>query len=107
MPPLLPASVPQHDYCGVLEDIATWWPKIKPGGLMAGHDFHDAAEAKAITKWNNWSVCGDGSTHNGAVKGAVLEFFAKRKLQVVVTYSEKAFHSWLVRKPELMCTGAS
>ena len=26
----------RHDYCGCYEDIVTWWPKLKIGGLMSG-----------------------------------------------------------------------
>jgi len=29
----------RHDYEGVLEDCEAWWPKLRVGGLMAGHDF--------------------------------------------------------------------
>ena len=29
-----------HDYDSVKEDINTWWPKIKMGGYIGGHDFH-------------------------------------------------------------------
>lgn len=29
-------TIPRHDYCGVLEDIELWWPKLRPGGIMAG-----------------------------------------------------------------------
>jgi len=28
-----------HTYESALEDIKAWWPKIKPGGAMAGHDY--------------------------------------------------------------------
>ena len=27
----------RHDYCGVKADIDDYWPKIRPGGIMAGH----------------------------------------------------------------------
>lgn len=29
-----------HDYNSVKLDMNNWWPKIKDGGCMAGHDFH-------------------------------------------------------------------
>lgn len=28
-----------HSYYGCARDIAAWWPKVKPGGKLAGHDF--------------------------------------------------------------------
>ena len=34
----------RHDYLGVLNDLSVWWPKLKAGGLMAGHDFTMQAE---------------------------------------------------------------
>ena len=29
----------RHDYEGPSEDLRAWWPKLCPGGLMAGHDY--------------------------------------------------------------------
>ena len=29
----------RHDYKGVAEDLAAWYPKLRKGGLCAGHDF--------------------------------------------------------------------
>jgi predicted O-methyltransferase YrrM len=28
-----------HDYESVRADLGAWWPKIKPGGILAGHDY--------------------------------------------------------------------
>ena len=28
-----------HDLASVRRDIALWWPKVRPGGILAGHDY--------------------------------------------------------------------
>jgi predicted O-methyltransferase YrrM len=30
-----------HTWDGVKNDIVLWWPKLKPGGVMAGHDYFE------------------------------------------------------------------
>jgi hypothetical protein len=30
-----------HEYQAVLDDIHAWYPKVKPGGVLAGHDYLD------------------------------------------------------------------
>jgi predicted O-methyltransferase YrrM len=36
-----------HDYDSVVKDMAAWYPKIKPGGIWAGHDYphHEVEQA--------------------------------------------------------------
>ena len=34
-----------HRYSHVLWDLKHWWPKIKPGGILAGHDWAQPGEA--------------------------------------------------------------
>lgn len=29
-----------HEYEDVVEDLKAWWPKIKKGGVLAGHDYY-------------------------------------------------------------------
>lgn len=35
-----------HDYRNVRNDILAWWHKLRPNGVMAGHDF---------AHWRNWA----------------------------------------------------
>lgn len=37
-----------HDYDNVRTDILAWWPKIKPGGVLAGDDFRFRGVNKAV-----------------------------------------------------------
>lgn len=30
----------EHTYEAVAQDIEDWWPKVKVGGILAGHDYH-------------------------------------------------------------------
>ncbi|CAB9506947.1 expressed unknown protein [Seminavis robusta] len=85
----------RHDYCGCKEDIEMYWPLVKPGGILAGHDFMANYEVAP----QDWSVCMDGSIHPEAVKGAVMEFANKHNLPVGVTYRETHWNSWWIRKP--------
>lgn len=73
-----------HRYEHVKADIAAWWPTIKPGGLLAGHDYRDGF---------------DGHTMFGVAQ-AVNEFFdtlSRPKSDLWVT-SESAYPTWVIRK---------
>jgi predicted O-methyltransferase YrrM len=37
-----------HSYSAVKRDIAAWLPKIKPGGVLSGHDRRRASVARAV-----------------------------------------------------------
>lgn len=30
-----------HNQPAVAQDLAAWWPKVRPGGILAGHDYFD------------------------------------------------------------------
>lgn len=70
----------QHHYEAVRNDIATWLPKLKKGGVLGGHDYLD------------------GRLPSGeyGVKRAVTEFSSERNWPVVVTH-EPDWPSWYVR----------
>ncbi len=50
----------RHDYCGVREDLRTWWPKLRMGGIFAGHDYLSGAEAQKLG--HTWRQCMDGES---------------------------------------------
>ena len=116
----------RHDRLGVLEDLATWWPLLRPGGIIAGHDYTEQKEPFGTTRGTisagdpevtgqDWTINYDGTRDatRRAVKGAVDDFFAgvapdghgaqvelrRCPLQVVVTYREMGWNTWLVAKP--------
>jgi len=37
-----------HSYQAVMDDIAAWLPKVKPGGVIAGHDYKCPAVHRAV-----------------------------------------------------------
>lgn len=85
----------RHDYNGVYEDLKLYWPKLKCGGIFAGHDFLDAHEVSG----QDWAVDQNGvrRTDGKAVKSAVIEFAAKKNRRVLYTLSDP-WPSWYLRK---------
>jgi hypothetical protein len=74
----------RHDYASVLEDIGVWFPKVAPGGVLAGHDYVDGHLPEGIF----------------GVRSAVDEFFGARGIPVGVTSNETVtYPSWIVRIP--------
>lgn len=62
-----------HDYDSVVADIQVWWPKVKPGGILGGHDFD--------------------FIHPGVIKG-VIEFAVHNELKL-----ETLDPDWWIVKP--------
>lgn len=77
----------RHDYLSVLEDLEAWCSKVKPGGILAGHDY----------------VNGDLPQGEFYVKKAVDEFFGNRDIPVHSTEGPsivEMFPTWIVEVPE-------
>lgn len=61
-----------HDYDNVLADIRAWRGKVKPGGVLAGHDYHQtwpgvvqAVESEFGTSAGSHGLCWYWSEQNG------------------------------------------
>ena len=67
---------------------------------MAGHDYWTAQEVDVLSNGSqDWSICEDGTKHEGSVKGAVNDFAKEHQLQVLITYQEQ-WPTWIIRKPQ-------
>ena len=64
-----------HSYEAVLADVKAWWPKLRPGGMISGHDYHDQKGDPDRSTCKAWH-CRFG------VKSAVDEFAAANGLTV-------------------------
>jgi hypothetical protein len=73
----------RHSYEGVTEDLHAWFPLLRPGGLMAGHDYNDGVFVEGVH----------------GVRTAVDEFFAARAIPVRHTYTDLPNASWIVQLP--------
>lgn len=73
-----------HDYDSVVADIAAWWPLVKPGGILSGHDYL-------------FGTVEQGYPANFGVKPAVDEFVSRENL-VLTTTTHDGSPTWWVFK---------
>jgi Methyltransferase domain len=73
----------RHDRTSVAKDLAEWYPKLRPGGVFAGHDYID------------------GTFVNGdfGVRSAVDGFFGPLGVPVRSTFMDGPWDSWYVLVP--------
>lgn len=67
-----------HSYEFCLEDISLWYPKVKVGGMISGHDYKNTTTEYGVME----------------VKKAVDEFFQGKEILV----TKKDWPSWIVVK---------
>lgn len=84
----------RHDYCAVMEDLHLFYPLLDKNGIMAGHDYLEAKDVPG----QDWSLCASGERHPGGVKGAVDEFTRTHHHQLLITYGDSPWNSWMFRK---------
>lgn len=73
----------RHSYEGVADDLQVWFPLVRPGGLMAGHDYNDGVFVEGVH----------------GVRSAVDEFFGARAIPVRHTYTDVPNASWIAQIP--------
>lgn len=76
-----------HSYESCLHDLNLWFPKVKKGGVIAGHDY--MSRIPNVNAPSNKSLID--------VKSAVDEFFGKRGISFRVT--DERYPSWYCIKP--------
>lgn len=69
-----------HDYEAVMDDVATWYPRVRAGGVLAGDDF---------------------DTGHPGVMQAVTEFAGRMGVEVQLTTDYNRPPSWFIEKPLL------
>jgi len=84
-----------HSYDGVMSDIEIWFPKVKVGGMVSGHDY-------ILTNWYNNDFIENGKDKNivlgeeylgiFGVNTAVDEFTKKHNINFNLT--AELFSSW-------------
>lgn len=89
----------RHDFKGVYEDMVAWWPKLRVGGIMSGHDYVSQDDGPSQTG-QNWTLNYDGTVDETGtvVKGAVDKFSAEVCRQLTISYREQGWNSWAMRK---------
>ncbi len=86
---VLPASADfvyldaRHDEASVREDLEAWYGKVRPGGVIAGHDYVDGAFDEGVF----------------GVRSAVDAFFGDRGVPVRRTLLDPPWRSWIVGVP--------
>lgn len=84
---------------GCTRDLVKWWPKLKKGGIFAGHDYVTQDDGPAQTR-QDWTTNFDGTKDESGtvVKGAVDKFATEVCRQVTVSYRESGWNTWAMRK---------
>lgn len=89
----------RHDFKGVYQDLRLWWPKLRKGGIMAGHDYVTQDDGPQQSG-QDWTINYDGTKDETrtVVKGAVDKFAAAVCRQITVSYREEGWNTWAMRK---------
>jgi hypothetical protein len=89
-----------HEYSYVVQDIKLWYPKVKKGGIVAGHDYLDIDwyDHEYSEKNKNKYMWGNGQHFIGVfgVNPAVDEFCKENNIEFSLT--EEFSRTWYFEK---------
>lgn len=71
-----------HTRQGITADLALWWPKVKPGGWLCGHDWLEVGQERTWVQ----------------VREVVEEFAERRGLEILLS-GELDWKSWAMQRP--------
>jgi hypothetical protein len=89
-----------HSFSAVANDLQLWYPKIRTGGLLAGHDYFDARADENLEPIRGQQPISipPGELTSYGVKSAVDEFVRKRELELHTT--GERLPTWYVWKTD-------
>jgi predicted O-methyltransferase YrrM len=67
-----------HQYAAVLLDVGLWWPKVRPGGVICGHDYGGVGDRTG--KFGVCKAVNEFAGHNNLTVGrrkGMIWFFVK------------------------------
>ncbi len=84
-----------HDYDSVKEDLDSWYPKLKIGGIIAGHDFTEKLSLKKAQElWNNYKEkFVDCKCHPGVLLAVIEKFPGVNNGLGRIWYYQKGEHN--------------
>lgn len=93
-----------HSYAAVISDIEAWYPLVRSGGIICGHDFLEAPDGwfrqmDAKTSYPTFEAAGAADAWPCGVHRAVYEKFASSEVALTSPDTDAGFRSWAVVKP--------
>jgi len=73
----------RHDYEAVMDDLRAWYPKLRPGGVFAGHDYVDGDLPEGVF----------------GVRSAVDDFYGGHNDVVVYATFAERWPTWIAAPP--------
>jgi hypothetical protein len=86
-----------HSYEHVRIDLSLWYPKVRPGGIVAGHDYYDAVADEALEPVMIYKKVLPSTLTSYGVKSAVDEF--ANDLGVTIHKTAEKYPTWYFLKP--------